>query len=120
MIASRPLLSEKTAFQIRSDKDVNFGRLSAGMNSAAFILHFGEVVVVEFSDVGKVYIYKNAEFEQKAVKDMWTNIPIREDRLKNRYLPDERKIRHQSLINIVNVDWRDKATSILAREGIRP
>jgi hypothetical protein len=120
IIDSRPLLSENTAFQIRGDQDVNFGRLSAGMNSAAFILRFGDIVVVEFSDVGKVYIYKNAEFEQKAVKDMWTNMPIREDRLKNRYLPDERKIRHQALKNIVNVDWRDKATSILAREGIRP
>jgi hypothetical protein len=110
MVASRPLLSDSTAFQFRGNKDVNFGRLSAGTNKAAFVLHFGEIVAVEFSDVGKVYIYKLSEFE-RFIEDMWTASPIREDRLKNQHLPDERMIRH--------VNWQYKVVNILAREGIR-
>lgn len=111
MMASRPLLSESTAFPFRGNKDVNFGKLSSSMNRAAFILHFDNIVAIEFSDVGKVYIYKRHEFEQR-VKDMWTNANIREDRLKNQDLPDERMIRH--------VNWQYKVQNILAREGIRP
>jgi hypothetical protein len=111
MIASRPLLSENAAYPFRGNKDVSFGKLSSSTNRAAFILHFGDVVAIEFSDVGKVYIYKRNEFESR-VKDMWTNAHIREDRLKNQGLPDERMIRH--------VNWQYKIQNILAREGIRP
>lgn len=111
MVASRPLLSEVTALSIRGNKDVKYGRLSAGTNRAAFILHFGEIIAVEFSDVGRVYIYKRSEFEQR-IPDMWTNHPIREARLKDTSLPDERMIRH--------VNWGRNVISILAREGVRP
>jgi len=111
MIASRPLLSENAAYPFRGNNDVNFGKLSYSPNRAAFILHFGEVVAIEFSDVGKVYIYKRNEFEQR-VENMWTNTSIREDRLKNQGLPDERMICH--------VNWQYKVQNILAREGIRP
>ncbi len=111
MVASRPLLSQVTAFSIRGNNDVKYGRLSAGTNQASFILHFGEIVAVEFSDVGKVYIYTRSEFEQR-IPDMWTNHPIREERLKDQSLNEGRMIRH--------VNWEEKVISILAREGIRP
>ncbi len=112
IIASRPLLSVETAFIIRNNnKDVNYGRLSAGSNKAAFILDFGPLVAVEFSNVGKVYIYTRNEFDQR-VPDMWISQPIREARLKDQGLPDGRMIRH--------VNWEHKVSSILAREGIRP
>ncbi|HKZ41580.1 MAG TPA: EH signature domain-containing protein, partial [Candidatus Hodarchaeales archaeon] len=119
MTSSRPFLSEMTARQFAHVRDVNFGKLTGGANQAAFILHFGEIVVVEFSDVGKIYIYKRNEFEKK-IPDMWTMRHMIEYDLKDRRLPEERKIRHQPLNRIVNVDWREQTTSILAREGIRP
>ena len=119
MISSRPFLSRSTEFQFKNTPDINFGKLTTSANQAAFVLHFGDIVVVEFSDVGKIYLYKRQEFE-KLVPDMWLTRHISENDLRNRNIPKERKIRHQALNSMVNVDWREKAASILAREGIRP
>jgi hypothetical protein len=119
MVSSRPLLSEKTAFQFRNDNEINFGKLSSSANQAAFILDFGETVVIEFSDIGKIYIYKRVEFE-KHVKDMWIDWHISENSLRDQFLPEDRKIVHRDISKIVNYDWREKARTTLAMEGIRP
>lgn len=119
MVSSRPLLSDTTALLFRNIRGVNFGKLKSSTNQAAFLLDFGEILAIEFSDVGKIYIYKKSEFV-KRIQDFWTNYHISENTLKDQKLPDERKIRHQALENIVYIDWRDNAASVLAREGIRP
>lgn len=112
LIASRPFLSENAAYQVRgTNRDIIFGRLSAGTNNAAFILHFGDIVAVEFSEVGKVYIYLRHEFEEQ-IEDIWTLSPIREHRFKCQDLPDDRMIRH--------VNWEYKVKSVLAKYGVRP
>jgi hypothetical protein len=119
MKSSRPFLSDSTAMEFRRNRDVNFGKLSAASNKAAFILDFGEVVVTEFSEVGMIYIYKRAEFETR-VKDIWTNGHIQESTLKDQRLDDDCKIRHRAIEDIVYVDWRRNARSTLARYGVRP
>lgn len=112
LIASRPFLSENAAYQVHGmNREILFGRLSAGTNKAAFILHFGDIVAVEFSDVGKVYIYLRHEFENQ-IEDIWTPFPIREHRFKCQDLPDNRMIRH--------VNWEYKVKSVLAKYGVRP
>ncbi len=119
MVSSRPLLSNDTAAQFRNNRDVNFGKLTSSTNQAAFILDFGDVMAVEFSEVGKIFIYKRSEFEER-IKDIWANWYFTEKILKNQKLPDERKIRHRALEDIVNVDWRDNAAYVLAKYGVRP
>ena len=118
MVSSRPLLSDATAIQFRNNRDICFGKLTSSSNQAAFILDFGEVLAVEFSDVGMIYIYKRAEFERN-ISDIWVGWHISENSLKDQRLPDECKIRHRALENIVNVDWRDNAASVLASYGVR-
>ncbi len=111
MVDSRPLLSESTAFLISGNKNLQYGRLSAGTNSAAFVLDFGAVIAVEFSNVGRVYIYTRDEFNNR-IPDLWRNAPIRESGLKDTNLPDGRMIRH--------VNWEEKVADTLAKYGIRP
>lgn len=119
MTSSRPLLSDSTAMEFRTNSDVSFGKLSSSSNKAAFILDFGEVVVVEFSEVGMIYIYKREEFDRR-ISDIWSNNHIYEATLKCQNLPDECKIRHRAIEDIVYVDWRNNAKSTLAKYGVRP
>ncbi len=118
MQSSRPLLSDATAMEFRTNKDMNFGRLSAATNKAAFILDFGNVVVTEFSEVGMIYIYQRSEFDA-CIKDMWTNSHIQESSLKNQRLSEDCKVRHKAVKDIVNVDWRRDVTRTLAKYGVR-
>jgi hypothetical protein len=118
MLQSRPFLSEATAFPLKSNRDINFGNLSGGQNKAAFVLDFGPLIAVEFSEIGYAYLYTRDEFT-RYVPDLWTRVPVNESRLKNQGIPSERKIRHQAIAKIVYVDWRNDAASILSQHGIR-
>lgn len=116
--SSRPFLSKTTATFFENTKDVNFGKLSSGLNQAVFVLDFGRIVAVEFSDVGMIYLYKRIEFEAR-IPRLWNDESNSEYSFKDRNLPDDRKIRHKRLRSIVHIDWREKTATILAREGIR-
>lgn len=118
MLESRPFLSEATAFPLKSNRDINFGSLSGGQNKAAFVLDFGPLIAVEFSEIGYAYLYTRDEFT-RYVPDLWTRVPVNESRLKNQGIPSERKIRHKAIAKIVYVDWRNDAASILSQHGIR-
>ena len=118
LIASRSFLSESAAYEIKNfnsdNEKINFGNLQhSGINRAAFILHFGDIVAVEFSEVGKVYIYLIEEFEKRFKLDLWTSVPIAESTLKCQYLHRDRMIPHYS-------GWEYKVTNILSRYGVRP
>ncbi len=114
LIGCRSLLSDMLASQLRGNKDISYGRLSETQNKAAFILDFGNIVAVEFSDAGKgcVYLFPRLEFD-KSIPDMWAGYHISESRLKNQYLPREFRVPH-------HVNWEYKLGDILARNGIRP
>ena len=118
MVDSRPFLSEATAFPLRTNRDINFGRLSGGQNKAAFVLDFGPLIAVEFSEIGYAYLYTRDEFT-RYIPDLWTRVPINESRFKNQGIPSERKIRHKAIAQIVNVDWRKDAAYILSQYGVR-
>ena len=117
--ASRPFISEATALPLRNNREISFGKLSAGSNKAAFVLNFGEIIAVEFSEVGAVYLYRKDEFNDR-IPDMWTMAHIQENRFKDQGLPGNRKIRHNKVSKIVSADWRKKTTQVLAQYGIRP
>lgn len=118
--AARSLLCSQDEMRLQTtlardrEKVGHFGRIRGGINSA-FLLDFGSFIVVEFSKIGRCYIYEEREFKNR-FPDFWTNKVFEEYKLKNKKLPDERRIVHRIS---VNVDWRDAASTILARYGIR-
>lgn len=113
IVCSRSLLSANTAVQFKRNIDINFGLLSNTQNRAAFILDFGKIVAVEFSDAGKgcVYLFQRDEFD-KSIPDMWTSNFIPEYFLKNQDLPSECRVRHTGY-------WESKVENVLASYGIR-
>ena len=112
MIGCRSLLSVTVALELRGNKNISFGLLSDTQNKAAFILDFGKIVAVEFSDVGCVYLFTREDFD-KSISDMWSDQSIRECVLKNQNLPEERRVPHQGST------WEDKVEKVLASNGIR-
>lgn len=88
----------------------NFGKIKGGKNSA-FLLDFGDVVAVEFSKVGAIYIYSREQFN-RIVSDFWSNAEFDESRLKqqNYHLA---RIPHAG-------NWEYTVRVELASSGIRP
>jgi hypothetical protein len=117
--ASRPLLCRNDRIRLRpvlareNIKIGHFGRLRAVDNSA-FLLTFGELTVVEFSKVGRCFIYASDHFHEMV--NYWTNAELAEAELKE---PSRciAAIRH---LNTTNIDWRDRVRMVLAHHGIRP
>lgn len=114
LLVCRPLLSDVVADQLEGNNDVSYGRLSGTQNRAAFILDFGRIVAVEFSDAGKgcVYLFQREEFD-KSTPDLWSSAHIPEYLLKNQLLPRDRRVPHSGF-------WEEKVANILAINGIRP
>ena len=112
---SRPLLNPKDAMRLRYIAPQNritvgnFGSIKE--NTSAFLLDFGSVLVVEFSETGNAcYVYDNRNVD-KIAPDFWKIRPFTFLNLKN---PDicEEKIVHRA-------GWQDKMSDILNRFGIR-
>jgi hypothetical protein len=84
-------------------------------DTSAFLLDFGEVLVVEFSKVGNAcYIYQKRAAKE-LIPDFWTTEPFHASGgkgLKQSALAAER-IRHTA-------GWQDELSMILARHGVRP
>jgi hypothetical protein len=116
LVQSRSLLSShdeaRFSTEIKKSKGVSgsFGRVSGG-TASAFLLDFGDIVVVEFRRVGAIRIYHRADFK-KILPDFWTRNTIPLDSLKNSHLSLE-AIAHF-------VGWQNQATQALSKYGIRP
>ncbi len=93
------------------DKGRSYGELVGSNTSSAFVLDFGGIVVVEFSEVGNAcYIYKKESFSE-LYKDFWAKeFPF--TNLKNKILMAERITRSMK-------DWQSSARHILSRSGVR-
>lgn len=121
---ARPLLSSDDERRLRQyidlnkDKIAHRGKLQGGSNSA-FILDFGSIVVIEFSKIGKCYVFTANEF-QGIYPNIWGTKVFLESKLKDQSLSDERMIRHNDVRRIVSYDWRERTSHVLARAGIRP
>ncbi|MEI6847321.1 MAG: EH signature domain-containing protein [Chlorobiaceae bacterium] len=114
LIGCRSLLSDSVASQLHGNKNIKFGRLSNTQNRAAFILDFGRMVAVEFSNAGGgcVYLFQRDEFDD-STPDMWSNQYIPEFRLKNQDLSPECRVRHTGF-------WQSRVANVLAINGVRP
>jgi len=113
---SRPLLStlDETRWQANavSRGKRNFGRMDYFCNTSAFLLDFGRVIVVEFSQVNNaVYVY-----EHRDVPDLndsfWSQARFSMTTLKQK----DRYIERMSHIPL----WQNKMRTLLAQFGIHP
>jgi len=116
---SRPLLCSEDAFRLRSlerkgqQKIGHYGRME-GITSA-FLLDFGEVLIVEFSAVGNAcYVYDRAGAETLGIgTNFWKPTPFSVFTLKHK----RACIGHMAHRLTV---WREKMSMLLAQYGIRP
>src|SRR5262249_24936723 len=100
----------RASMQSLQEQIGHFGHVS-GRETSAFLLDFGPVVVVEFSQVGSCYLYDGSNVA-KVISDFWSQEPFRVSRLKDRILAIE-AIPHIGR-------WQIKLEQLLARYGIRP
>jgi len=91
---------------------------SIGGTPSAFLLDFGKVVVIEFSEVGRCYFYDKREFA-KIVPDFLTSETLRGMDLKDFSLCLTSVVHRKSKSAWHGGGWEEKANEILARFGIR-
>ncbi len=114
---SRALISsehrQRHAVRLREmeKKGRSYAELNGSSSSSAFVLDFGRIVVVEFSEVGNAcYIYEKSAFSE-LFPEFWAKaFPAKH--LKNQELVAERITRSIR-------DWQSSARQILSRFGVR-
>lgn len=118
---SRPLLNQDDRIRLvrelkaKSKESMNFGRIDGP--TSAFLLDFGNIVVVEFSVPGNAcYVYSKADFNKWILADFWTRETLTVGRLKRKTV---------SLTSSADWDgvhragWETDAGQLLARYGVR-
>ena len=118
-LISRPLLSDYDKYRLRhilkekGAQTTHFGKLEG--DTSAFVLDFGPVVVVEFSEVGNAcYIYTK-KVATRVVPDLWSAEPFVKTQLKRKSeIATSAPVRHD-----VQGRWREETERVLARFGVR-
>ncbi len=116
VLMSRPLLKRDDEVRLRvtmqslREQTGHFGHIK-GRTTSAFLLDFGPVVVVEFSEIGSCYLYEKTDVA-KVLPDFWSQEHFDVSRLKDRFCAIE-NIRHIRR-------WQGRLAQRLARYGIRP
>ena len=112
---SRPLLYQSDQARLRhtmqeiKEQIGHFGRMSG--STSAFLLHFGSILVIEFSRVGNAcYVYPRGVLDE-VVPDFWTSRPFRDIQLRQSHQPHERVVHRRG--------WQEEMARILAQHGIR-
>lgn len=121
VLMSRPLLNRDDETRLRVTMQAQQGQMAhvgyvRGRETSAFLLDFGRVVVVEFSQVGNAcFLYERPNAE-KVIPDFWTQAPFTiQYGLKQPALAIDR-IRHDR-----EGRWQKNLADLLAsRYGIRP
>ena len=90
----------------------NFGKMAWGANTSGFLLDFGRVLVIEFSEVGNAaYVYDQTE-KDAVVPNFWSEASFQVRDLKRKDAK-KHKVNHHA-------GWERDMRGILARYGIRP
>jgi hypothetical protein len=93
-------------------RGTSYGNLKSAPSSA-FILDFGKLVVVEFSTVGRVYLYTPSVFN-RIMPNFWSR-ECTSTALKNPELAIESITHHRHNPEL----WQDKVRNIMSRYGVR-
>jgi hypothetical protein len=123
---SRPLLRREDKERLQRDlkekglKLVHVGSMDEWSTASAFLLDFGPLLVIEFSETGNAcYIYDKNHVE-KVVADFWTSKPFAQRTLRRRDLPHQRIVHRQRKSQWHSGGWEESAAQLLARSDIRP
>ncbi len=114
LIQSRSLLRDEDERRLyaeirRNQGGRKYGRVTGAASS--FLLDFGSIVAIEFSDSGAIHFYDRETFNE-IVPNLWQPERFYESGLKQR-IRAQRWVAHRR-------GWEHKAASILARYGVRP
>lgn len=122
VVKSRPLLNRNDRFRLETTLRKNGrGLATVGSISAtpsAFLLDFGKILVVEFSEVGRCYFYDASTFA-KIVPDFWISQPLNGVALKKLDLCITSVVHRKSKSAWHGGGWEEAASQILAQFGIR-
>jgi hypothetical protein len=123
---SRPVLCRADKERLQRDlreKGLNLvhvGAMDDWSTASAFLLDFGPLLVIEFSETGNAcYVYSKKDFE-KVIDDFWTSQPFAQRKLRRRDLPHERIVHRQRKSPWHSGGWEESAAQLLARFDIRP
>lgn len=123
---SRPLLRREDKERLQRDlrekglKLVHAGSMDEWSTASAFLLDFGPLLVIEFSETGNAcYMYRKNDVD-KLIPDFWTSKPFAQRKLRRRDLPHERIVHRQRKSQWHSGGWEESAAQLLARFDIRP
>ena len=123
---SRPLLRREDKERLQRDlretglKLVHAGSMDEWSTASAFLLDFGPLMVIEFSETGNAcYVYRQKDVE-KVLADFWTSQPFAQRKLRRRDLAHERIVHRQRKSPWHSGGWEESAAQLLARFDIRP
>jgi hypothetical protein len=123
---SRPLLRREDKERLHRDlrekglKLVDVGAMNEWSTASAFLLDFGPLLVIEFSETGNAcYVYRKNDAD-KIVPDFWASKPFVQKKLRRTDLPHERIVHRQRKSPWHSGGWEESAAQLLARFDIRP
>ena len=112
---SRPILSYDDEIKWKSNAVTkgkrNYGLMSYGVGTSAFLLDFGSIIVVEFGKVGNAaYVYRHRNIPW-LIENFWSGSRFTIEKLK-RPEKAEARITH-------NAQWQSNMKTLLAQYGIQ-
>jgi hypothetical protein len=123
---SRPLLRREDKERLHRDlkekglKLVDAGAMDEWSTASAFLLDFGTLLVIEFSETGNAcYVYRRNDVEN-VIADFWTPRPFRQQKLKRQELAVDRIVHRKQKNPWHSGGWEDSAARLLASFDIRP
>lgn len=126
IVRSRPLLRREDKERLKRDLKEkglelsHVGSMDEWSTASAFLLDFGPLLVIEFSETGNAcYIYRKNDVD-KIIPDFWTSQLFVQRKLRRRDLPHERIVHRQRKSVWHGAGWEEAAAQTLARFDIRP
>jgi hypothetical protein len=123
---SRPLLRREDKERLQRDlkekgmKLVHAGSMDDWSTASAFVLDFGPLLVIEFSETGNAcYVYRKNDIDE-VIPDFWASKPFVQKKLRRTDLPHERIVHRQRKSQWHSGGWEESAARLLAKFDIRP
>lgn len=125
---SRPLLRREDKERLQRDlrekglKLIDAGSMDEWSTASAFLLDFGPLLVIEFSETGNAcYMYRKNDVD-KIIPDFWTSKPFVQRQLRRKDLVEKRIVHRQRKSSWHGPGWEHEAANTLAgpKFNIRP
>jgi hypothetical protein len=126
IVRSRPLLSWKDKYRLQAilkekgQELAHFGSMDYRSTASAFLLDFGNLLAIEFSETGNAcYLYRKADVD-KIIPEFYASKAFAIKELKRDDLPHQRVVHRQRKSPWHSGGWEEETAQVLARFGVRP